>query len=543
MECGAERQNVWHIVGPPGTGKTTTIAHRAKATVEARGPGSLVIASLTKTAAEEIAARDTGVDPDQTGTLHSLCFHELGRPQLVEGHLDDWNRENPGLALSPSKRDQDDDLASGSGKLPGDRAMASLELLRHSLAKEESWPNHIRHFHSRWRAWKDCSGFCDFTDLLERAIEQVPVAPGNPSVLLGDEVQDWSPLETRLFCEIWGAHADTVVLAGDVDQSIYGFRGADAQVFRNHPSPAAQHVILEQSYRVPRAVHAAAQRVIRTIHDREDVSYQPRDAEGEVTRLSATWRNPIHAVRTVEECFARGESVMVLASCGYLLAPLLALLRENGIPFHNPYKRKRGDWNPLRSGSRGKKKVVTAVDRVLAFLAPVLSDRDWTREEVARWIEKLSTERAGLARGAKTRVKDADFAPARDMLSLFARAGVTEDGLPECEHARAAIRGDLAWLRRSLLDSGTSSMKFATRVAEKRGPEALYEDPPVVVGTIHSVKGGEASTVILFPDISVRALDESSHADRARLFYVAMTRARERLVLCDAASDCAVNFW
>lgn len=543
MECGAERQNVWHIVGPPGTGKTTTIAHRAKATVEARGPGSLVIASLTKTAAEEIAARDTGVDPDQTGTLHSLCFHELGRPQLVEGHLDDWNRENPGLALSPSKRDQDDDLASGSGKLPGDRAMASLELLRHSLAKEESWPNHIRHFHSRWRAWKDCSGFCDFTDLLERAIEQVPVAPGNPSVLLGDEVQDWSPLETRLFCEIWGAHADTVVLAGDVDQSIYGFRGADAQVFRNHPSPAAQHVILEQSYRVPRAVHAAAQRVIRTIHDREDVSYQPRDAEGEVTRLSATWRNPIHAVRTVEECFARGESVMVLASCGYLLAPLLALLRENGIPFHNPYKRKRGDWNPLRSGSRGKKKVVTAVDRVLAFLAPVLSDRDWTREEVARWVEKLSTERAGLARGAKTRVKDADFAPSRDMLSLFARAGVTEDGLPECDHARAAIRGDLAWLRRSLLDSGTSSMRFAARVAEKRGPEALYEDPPVVVGTIHSVKGGEASTVIMFPDISVRAMDESSHADRARLFYVAMTRARERLVLCDAASDCAVNFW
>jgi superfamily I DNA/RNA helicase len=80
-----------------------------------------------------------------------------------------------------------------------------------------------------------------------------------------------------------------------------------------------------------------------------------------------------------------------------------------------------------------------------------------------------------------------------------------------------------------------------------RGPRTLVETPQVVVGTIHSVKGGEADVVYLFPDLS-RAGDASLNrggADRdavIRLFYVGMTRAKHKLYICQPESPMAIRF-
>ena len=73
------------------------------------------------------------------------------------------------------------------------------------------------------------------------------------------------------------------------------------------------------------------------------------------------------------------------------------------------------------------------------------------------------------------------------------------------------------------------------------------EHPGVVVGTIHSVKGGEADVVFLYPDLSRAA--QTSYERRGldrdsilRLFYVGITRARETLYICDSASSMAIRF-
>ncbi len=74
-------------------------------------------------------------------------------------------------------------------------------------------------------------------------------------------------------------------------------------------------------------------------------------------------------------------------------------------------------------------------------------------------------------------------------------------------------------------------------IAALRGPSAVYQEPKVVVGTIHSVKGGQADVVYLFPDLS-RSGDAAyyrggaDHDSVIRLFYVAVTRAREVLYVC-----------
>ena len=66
----------------------------------------------------------------------------------------------------------------------------------------------------------------DFTDLLEVAVRDLKVAPGDPSVIFVDEAQDLSPLQLKLLRQ-WGKHAEYLMMAMDDDQTVYGFAGAD----------------------------------------------------------------------------------------------------------------------------------------------------------------------------------------------------------------------------------------------------------------------------------------------------------------------------
>ncbi len=112
------------------------------------------------------------------------------------------------------------------------------------------------------------------------------------------------------------------------------------------------------------------------------------------------------------------------------------------------------------------------------------------------------------------------------------------------------LRGDyrrlLDWWRRHLNASVAKRVEFPADIAMARGPQALLETPRVTVGTIHSVKGGEADVVFLFPDLS-QAGDAAyqrfgSPRDAViRTFYVGMTRAREVLYIADKASALAAT--
>ena len=82
-----------------------------------------------------------------------------------------------------------------------------------------------------------------------------------------------------------------------------------------------------------------------------------------------------------------------------------------------------------------------------------------------------------------------------------------------------------------------SMLCYLSEIYSRYGIDGLRKKPNITVGTIHSVKGGEADHVILFPDLPPAALD-SWHSGRRdaiiRLFYVAITRAKYRLSIADA---------
>jgi superfamily I DNA/RNA helicase len=223
---------------------------------------------------------------------------------------------------------------------------------------------------------------------------------------------------------------------------------------------------------------------------------------------------------------------MILASCGYMLEDTIRELRSRGMTFHNPYRPTQGAWNPLRGAAK----------RVAAFCRPDI--RVWgkaahshTWESLWPWLEVLDAKKAGLRRGAKKvakeRATDEDMASQQLTLSDWRDVlGMTQ--LPG--------RSDIDWLGPRVLKSKRPSFAYAFEVVRMRGAAELIRRPQIIVGTIHSVKGGQADEVYLYPDLSAAAMeqvddDPGGEDAMIRLFYVGMTRARDRLVLVRAANE------
>jgi superfamily I DNA/RNA helicase len=152
-------------------------------------------------------------------------------------------------------------------------------------------------------------------------------------------------------------------------------------------------------------------------------------------------------------------------------------------------------------------------------------------------VEPLAADGV-LRRGAKSAIaKLSGYEP----LPVAALAGWFEE-----EALIDALELSLPWYARHTGESARQTMAYPLRVVERRGGGALLETPRICVGTIHSVKGGEADVVVLFPDLSRSGYEEWSRPGAGRdalrrLFYVGMTRTRDSLVLGSPSGPMAVD--
>jgi len=472
------------------------------------------------------------------GTLHALCYRALGRPPIAESKVKQWNQRHPALRLSPSDADLDQTTSDPRVSEPGDTRYQQYQRCRGRMIPREQWPESVKRFARHWEGWKKDQGYLDFTDLIEAGVKDVPFAPGNPSVLVADEGQDLCPLQWALLRR-WGQHADRFLVAADDDQTIYSFAGADPEVLLGREAGVGRQV-LAQSYRIPAAVHRLSQDWIGQVRRRKPKEFRPREAEGDVRVLRrGHYKAPEAILGDAEGYLRQGKTVMFLATCAYMLDPLKAVLRKQAIPFHNPYRRSRRDWNPLaEDGARP-----SVPDTVLRFVKPHATlngsqEVPWTVADVKLWLSLLRA--SYLKEGAKERLKAVDDQCKVDIALLVALVEPEQLGrlLDVVEHG--TLEEMIRWLADGARRSRLQRLRYAADVILKRGDKAATSPPKVIIGTGHSVKGGEADVVYLFPDLSRSGARQWAGPRRerdalVRLGYVMMTRARESVVLCPPA--------
>lgn len=532
------------IFGPPGTGKTTTLSGLIERACGEVGSAHVVAASFTKTAAKELVARNLPIDDDHIGTLHALAYRAIGSPHLVsKKDLPAWNEQYPYLAFGGVRVNIDDPYADweSTGTAEGDRRLSDYDRLRGQGIPDDHMPTTLQDFATKWRDFKDQSGLLDFTDLIETAVRDALPVPHRARVLFLDEVQDFSPLELRLARQ-WGAQCERYYMAGDDDQCLYAFKGCSPSAFLSPTLPASHVMLLSQSYRVPRAVHARAASWIEQIAVRQPKHYRPRDAEGALTKIEATYRNVDPLYHLIERVVAEGKTIAIIASCSYMVDPIKHRLREWGFAFHNPWRPSRGDWNPLRV----KAGTLSAGERVLAFRKVKDTGTWWTYADLAAWATPLESAHL-FAHGAKTEIRQraeregSHEAPVSigDLTRWFTDPSV----------ANLATEGDLTWYRGRLLDTYRKPLDYAATVVAMHGSAALRRTPQITIGTVHSLKGSEFDHVVLFPDLSQSGLAEwegwSGLKDGRdaviRMLYVGLTRARECCHIAQCISPAVWN--
>jgi superfamily I DNA/RNA helicase len=490
------------ILGPPGTGKTTRLIRMVEEELAAgTEPDRIGYVSFTRKAADE--ARNRAVEKFKLPakkfpwfrTIHSLCFHALGltSAEVLEGsklkEFGDWiGIEMSGFASM--------DEGGSFGYKTGDRCLFMENLarvrgipLRQQYEQDsDNLPWNLVDRVSRGLAeYKKAKGLHDFTDMLTEFVRTEWTA--RLEVLFVDERQDLSKLQVDVVQKL-AKGTRRYVVAGDDDQAIYRWAGADVRGFVDLPGRTST---LEQSWRVPKQVQGVALEVLQRVRDRRPKSWTPRKGDaGRVDRIGVL----------DEVDFAAGENILVLSrNTQALRDDAMPLLRSEGVIYE------------FRGGGSVKQSVVDAI-------------LDWERlrkgEEISvqaalRVYDQMEVGPGTIVRGHKKlpyfgENKDAMV----DMRALREHGGLVAEGIWH-DALNRIVPEDRAYMLKAL----------------RRG-EKLTRRPTVKLSTIHGAKGGEADHVVLLRDVAYRTARESDDQqweDEARVFYVAVTRALKRLTI------------
>ncbi len=563
------------LLAVPGSGKTTVLLHRLSYLVTACGvpPGQILTVTYTVAATRELAARCAALlGPELAGRLAFRTINGLSARIL---RLYERMRGRRAFRLVTDERVLSAlvaDLArESSGAWVAEDTVRALRTAityrKNMLRRAEHDPDEtvggiaVGPLFDRYCAALRERGWMDYDDQMVYALRILRRCPDllarireRYRWLCVDEAQDTSRIQHEIV-RLLAAPRGDLFMVGDEDQSIYGFRAAWPQALLSFERvwPGARVLELGTNRRSTRPIVAAADAFIRQNEDRRDKHMTA--ARGDGPPIRALWvRDRAEQYRRVAELArtCRWETAVLYRNNESAL-PVLDLLDRQGVRcrcrqlegsfFTHRAVRDAADALALAEDPADGAAFLRLYPRfhagitkgaaqwaaqqgapILPLLAQTPGLSEWTQERCRRLAEELSalrTDRADRAIRRLRRLLSIPGAPREpDRLDILEILGRQEPDLASLM-ARLAVLRDLV----------------------REGGQDDGEDGGLVLSTIHSSKGLEFEEVVLMdvldgilpacgpPGRQADVAERAAYEEERRLFYVAMTRARDRLTV------------
>jgi len=354
----------YKVIGPPGTGKTRRLLNEVQKYVK-KGISLNRIGyfAFTRKAAGEARDRYLKVethlskkDIKHFQTLHSLAFNNLGLKE--ENVMQELNYkrigEECGIQISYAAYETNswNGIFSSNSEYLN---LINLARVRQTSPLDELDRNEHLGKIERFKLdaiaqeidnYKKVNGLIDFTDMLDKFLIKGNVKD-KFDVIFVDEAQDLSLIQWKMITKIEEDNQCDVWVAGDDDQAIFGWAGADVDSFINWK---AKEIPLQRSERVPSEIQVKALGIIDRVQDnRLSKDYFPKKESGEILiqfKLSAI-------------DMTKGDW-LILARTNPLLKPIPRYLKSQGLFFETTQGNSIGKtlfedinyWNKIRKGEK-----------------------------------------------------------------------------------------------------------------------------------------------------------------------------------------------
>ena len=479
------------VLGPPGTGKTTTLLNKVDGYLKKTDPDKVGYFAFTQKAAYH--ARDEAIkkfnltedDLPYFRTLHSLAFRKLGlkKDQVMQSrHYKDLG-EKLGFPVTYAEHQHDHGIFTSDSEYLQIINLAKVRniTLEQQFNKRDHTQdlelNKLHIISNELQRYKKEYNLIDFNDM----ILDFTKSDKSPKfdVVFIDEAQDLSLMQWDMARSIWNKTEDAFI-AGDDDQAIFKWAGAHVDSFIALQDQMI-NLPLIQSHRIPIKVHQLAMGIINRIKHRIDKTWQPKTNEGS-----------LHRHFGIESVNMSSGEWLVLARTKHMLKEIEDTLYRNGLYYETKHKRSyekdiqeaAQDWEHLRQGQLLSYK---QIEKIYGYMSPEHTDK---------------TLMQGMTKG-----------------TFYGIDQLTKD---------FGLKTKKVWFE-ALNDAGSRRIEYLRKM--RANGEQLNKKPRIELSTIHAAKGGECENVVLLTDQTKTTMNtyRKNPDDENRLFYVGATRTKENL--------------
>ncbi|WP_223592787.1 UvrD-helicase domain-containing protein [Neobacillus bataviensis] len=582
------------VLAGAGSGKTRVLTARTAYMLEIKqiNPRTIMLVTFTSKAASEMKNRLLSypemkrekINQLVSGTFHSifyriLMFHDAANWSSNNLLKKEWQREkilkDAGKELDLSEKEFAYDLA-----LQQIGFWKNSLLMPNEIRPASEWEERAALLYKRYEEFKQREGLFDFDDMLLGCYQLLKTSPSlleqyqeRFHYFLIDEFQDINKVQYELIKLLSGKHKN-VCAVGDDDQAIYSFRGSDPSYLLDFEKdfPFAKLVTLDQNYRSTHEIVAAANQMITVNKIRRTKKMEAQFSSGTLPMLFFPYDEEEEATMIatdIQERITNGANpsdFAILYRTNASSRAIFERLAGSNLPFKIDLDAEAFyDRYIVRSALSFLKLSLNEDDpHALADILPLLFLKQTVMKDIkaisilqdCSFLEALSHLKTAHAFQAKKLMQAVSIIRGLKHLNPQAALGKIEKDIGFLDFLKK--RGNEA----SVLEKGSDDLKdlkvaaksfdsIEAMLAHAEHMSAMNKEiknlskhftEAITLSTIHRAKGLEYKTVYILDavdgslphDFALEANrngDFSSLEEERRLFYVAMTRARDQLFI------------